>query len=78
MKLIWNFLGGKGVQNKNLPLGEKVYRYFLKIHIQINGQQNNELYYMYLPWKTGLAVQLQLFLLKHASQGQECCVPAYI
>ena len=31
MKLNWNFLGGVGVQNKNLPWGE--YGYFLELHI---------------------------------------------
>ena len=30
MKLNWNFLGGVGVQNKNLPWGE--YGYFLELH----------------------------------------------
>ena len=33
MKLNWNFLGGRGVQNnkkKNLPWGE--YGYFLELH----------------------------------------------
>ena len=30
MKLNWNFLGGLGVQNKKLPLGEN--GYFLKLH----------------------------------------------
>ena len=31
MKLNWNFPGGEGVQNYNLPLGE--YGYFLELHI---------------------------------------------
>ena len=31
MKLNWNFLGGVGVQNKNLPWRE--YGYFLELHI---------------------------------------------
>ena len=35
MKLNWNFLGGEGVQNKNLPWGE--YGYFLELHIACKG-----------------------------------------
>ena len=29
---LWNFLGGSGVQNKNLPRGEQGYGYFLELH----------------------------------------------
>ena len=32
MKLNWNFLGGGGLQNKNLPWGEYGYMYILELH----------------------------------------------
>ena len=39
MKLNWNFLGGEGVQNKNLPWGE--YGYFLELHIMAGINSEN-------------------------------------
>ena len=36
MKLNWNFLGGEGVQNKNLPWKE--YGFFLEFAISFNNE----------------------------------------